>query len=99
MNEHDPHTTHEAKCALCGQRITRHGDGWEWTNAAILRITVETSVARGKDPMNGYTYGTPTRRNEVRALVCEMCADGRLGDIIEMQQTAAKQTPPQETNQ
>lgn len=95
MHEQAP-VTHEAACALCGQRIERRGEQ-EWTNAAILHITVAASPARGKDPMGGYVVATADRRAEMRALVCEMCAEGRLGDVVEMQQTARKQTRPQET--
>jgi hypothetical protein len=95
MHEQAP-ITHEAACALCGQRIERHGEQ-EWSNAAILRITVDVGPARGKDPMGNYVGPTADRRAEVRALVCEMCAQGRLGDVAEMQLTASKQVKPQET--
>jgi hypothetical protein len=88
--------THEAACALCGQRIERRGDQ-EWPSAAILHISVAVTAARGRDPMGTYTSASPGRRAEVRALVCEMCAQGRLGDIAEMQQTTCKQVRPQET--
>lgn len=95
MHEQLP-VTHEAACALCGQRIERHGEQ-EWSNAAILHVTVACSPARGKDPMGSYVIGSADRRAELRALVCEMCAEGRLGDVMEMQQTARKQVRPQET--